>query len=263
MRPALLPLALLLACIACGDPPPAPATAAPEVKAPSEALAKLEPGPRDVAVMDLGELGTVRMELFPELAPQTVARFIELAESGFYDGTYFHRVIPGFMIQGGDPNTKNLDPRDDGRGNSGVRLPDEFSDYPHQRGTLSMANTGYSSSSSCQFFIVHEDAPNLDGRFTAFGRVVEGMETVDAVTALEIDTYGRYGPVNRPYPKSAVVESLRIERASGATAATPAGGAQPEASASSAAAQEGVATVAAVETKAETEAEAPPASAAP
>ena len=228
MRPALLLLALpiLLAGVACGDAPPASTeAAAPQAATPPEALSKLAPGARDVAVMEMGELGTIRIELFPELAPLTVARFIELAESGFYDDTYFHRVIPGFMIQGGDPNTKNLDPRDDGRGNAGKRIKDEFTDYPHARGTVSMANTGYSSSSSSQFFIVHEDSPNLDGRFTAFGRVVEGIEAVDAVTELEIDTYGRYGPANRPYPKSAVVESLRVERAtatSGAAEATAA-----------------------------------------
>jgi cyclophilin family peptidyl-prolyl cis-trans isomerase len=212
----LASLWIALAALACGDAPaPAPAPDAAAESAPPAALAKLAPGPRDAAVLEMGELGTIRIELLPELAPQTVARFRELAESGFYDGTYFHRVIPGFMIQGGDPNTKNLDPRDDGRGNAGRRVPDEFSDYPHTRGTVSMANTGYSNSSSSQFFIVHEDSPNLDGRFTVFGRVVEGMETVDAVTRLAIDEYGRYGPKDRPYPVNASIERLRIEPAGG------------------------------------------------
>jgi hypothetical protein len=124
MRPALLLLALpiLLAGVACGDAPTAATEAtAPQAETPPEALSKLAPGARDVAVMEMGELGTIRIELFPELAPLTVARFIELVEKGFYDDTYFHRVIPGFMIQGGDPNTKNLDPRDDGRGKSASR----------------------------------------------------------------------------------------------------------------------------------------------
>jgi peptidyl-prolyl cis-trans isomerase B (cyclophilin B) len=213
MRPALPALSIALAWLACSEAPaPAPPPQAGEAP-PSQALAMIGPGPRDVAVLELGELGRIRIELYPELAPQTVARFSELAESGFYDGTYFHRVIPGFMIQGGDPNTKNLDPRDDGRGNAGQRIADEFTDYPHTRGVVSMANTGYSSSSSSQFFIVHQDSPNLDGRFTVFGRVVDGIESVDAITELEIDTFGRYGPTNRPYPVNATIERVRIAEA--------------------------------------------------
>jgi len=221
MRRAQPCLWIALALLACGEAP-APAPDAQAESAPSSALASLEPGPHDVAVLEMGELGTLRIELLPELAPQTVARFRELCESGFYDGTYFHRVIPGFMIQGGDPNTKNLDPRDDGRGNAGRRVPDEFSDYPHTRGTVSMANTGYSNSSSSQFFIVHQDSPNLDGRFTVFGRVISGIETVDAITRLEIDEYGRYGPKDRPYPQNATIERVRIEPAdAGEQAAGP------------------------------------------
>jgi peptidyl-prolyl cis-trans isomerase B (cyclophilin B) len=164
-------------------------------------------------VFDLGELGTIRAELYPELAPKTVEAFTGLVEEGFYDGTYFHRVIPGFMIQGGDPLTRNNDPRDDGRGRADMRLPDEFSDYPHVRGTLSMANSGYVGSGSCQFFIVQEASPGLDGEYTVFGKVVAGLETVDAITEMEIDTYGRYGPPDRPYPVNATIERAWIERA--------------------------------------------------
>jgi len=215
-------LACLLACLACGVADAPAAADAPAPDATPVALTKLTGGPHDVAVLEMGELGTIRIELYPELAPKSVARFIELAEQGFYDGTYFHRVIPGFMIQGGDPNTKDMDPRNDGRGSSGERLPDEFSDYPHLRGTVSMANTGYSGSSSCQFFIVHQDSRHLDGKYTVIGKVVSGMEVVDAITELEIDTYGRYGPTDRPYPVSATILHLRIERAGGeVTSAQP------------------------------------------
>jgi cyclophilin family peptidyl-prolyl cis-trans isomerase len=127
------------------------------------------------------------------------------------------------MIQGGDPLTRNKDPRDDGRG-SADPVADEFSDYPHLRGTVSLANQGVRDTGSCQFFIVQQDARHLDGAYSAFGRVVDGMDTVDAVTRLPIDLYGRYGPRDRPYPKSAVIRSVRIERpaTSAATRETPA-----------------------------------------
>jgi cyclophilin family peptidyl-prolyl cis-trans isomerase len=210
MRTRLVAPLLVILLAACEKP------VEPEVVAPPAtpaALARIEQAPHDLAVIDLGELGTLRIELLPELAPLTVARFIELAEQGFYDGTTFHRVIPGFMIQGGDPLTKNVDPRDDGNGNSGQRLPDEFTDYPHLRGTVSMANSGRSNTSDSQFFVVQQDNRELDGDYTVFGRVVDGIETVDAVTQLEIDVYGRFGPRDRPYPKKAAVQSLRIERA--------------------------------------------------
>ncbi|MGH0030044.1 MAG: peptidylprolyl isomerase [Myxococcota bacterium] len=220
MRTRLSAALALLLCLACYAPPPEPTGSETEPPAEPVSLAKIGDGPRDVAVLDMGALGTIRIELYPELAPQTVARFVELAEEGFYDGTYFHRVIPGFMIQGGDPHTKDLDPRNDGKGNSGVRLRDEFSDYPHLRGTVSMANTGFSGSSSCQFFIVHQDSRHLDGQYTVFGKVTQGIETVDAVTELELDTFGRYGPPNRPYPVNATVERLWIERAGEKVATT-------------------------------------------
>jgi cyclophilin family peptidyl-prolyl cis-trans isomerase len=180
-----------------------------------DALSLIEDGPHDMAALDMGELGTIRIELLPELAPQTVENFVKLAESGSYDGTTFHRVIPGFMIQGGDPASKNLNPHDDGDGGPGYSIQDEFTDYPHVRGTVSMANKGRPDSGGSQFFITHQDVPALDGAYAVFGRVVEGFSVVDAITELEIDIYGRYGPENRPYPVSAIMESLSIDRAAG------------------------------------------------
>jgi len=183
----------------------------------------LQPGPHPMAVLRVKDLGTIRIELLPEAAPKTVAQFEQLASEGYYDRTSFHRVIPGFMIQGGCPNTRNADPRDDGNGGGDRALEDEFSDLPHGRGAVSMANRGSRNSGGTQFFILHGDAPHLDGKHTVFGRLVEGIEVVDAITKLEIDKFGRYGPPDRPYPVSAVVESIRIEGRE-ASASPPSGG---------------------------------------
>lgn len=205
--PMVLPL-LACAVLACGTeerrPDPPGETA--------EAQVAIAEGPRDAVVLVLRDLGEIRIELLPEAAPETVANFLKLAEAGFYDGTQFHRVIPDFMLQGGDPNTKNPDARTWGRGGPGYVIRDEFTNLPHRRGMVSMANTGTPNTGGSQFFILHGDAPHLDGKHAIFGRVTEGMDVVDAVTALEIDTYGRFGPRNRPYPKPALIESARIER---------------------------------------------------
>ena len=216
---ALLSGALLLA--ACGPDEPA-ATAARDDRRPALPHAAIHDGPHDVAVLRIRDMGDIRIELLPEAAPKTVANFVELADAGFYDGTQFHRVIPGFMIQGGDPNTKKKDARTYGKGGPGYTIQDEFSDLSHTRGTLSMANTGMPNTGRSQFFILHQDATHLDGRHAAFGRVVDGMSVVDAITELELDTYGRYGPRNRPHPIPAVVESIRIERSGTAAAETEA-----------------------------------------
>jgi peptidyl-prolyl cis-trans isomerase B (cyclophilin B) len=213
---ALWMAALGLAAAHCS--PDAGDSATREPARPAMPRARIAAGPHDVAVLDLGELGVIRIELLPELAPKTVANFIKLARSGFYDGTYFHRVIPDFMIQGGDPNTRNADPRDDGGGGPGYSIADEFSDYSHVRGTVSMANKGHPNTGASQFFIVQRDSPSLDGKYSVFGRAIEGMEVVDAVTRLEIDVYGRFGPRDRPYPVNATLRSVRIEPASVAEA---------------------------------------------
>ena len=168
-------------------------------------------GPHETAVITVKDLGAIRIELLPEVAPETVAHFKKLAGRRFYDGTTFHRVIPGALIQGGDPNTKNDDPRDDGKGGAAQGIPDEFSGLPHLRGTVSMAHLGHPNTAGSQFFIVHADAPGLDGKYTIFGRVVEGLAVVDAITELEIDVYGRFGLPNRPDPVAARIESIRIE----------------------------------------------------
>jgi len=218
---APLLLALVAAtCTACGREPASDAALASEASSAAEQPAPT-PRPEDLVsdeahetvVLELTGLGEIHIELLPEIAPQTVANFKKLAGEGFYNGTTFHRVIPGFMVQGGDPASKNPDPRDDGKGGPGYTIRDEFSEYPHLRGTVSMANAGMPNSAGSQFFIVHEDSPNLDGAYAAFGRVVQGMDVVDAITQLEIDKFGRYGPTDRPYPVDARVVSVGMPRA--------------------------------------------------
>lgn len=128
--------------------------------------------------------GVIAVELFPDAAPKTVENFIKLAESSFYNGTKFHRVIKDFMIQGGDPNSKDDDWANDGTGGPGYAFEDEFNEHKAVRGALAMANSGPNTNGS-QFFIVTAQAtPWLDGKHTVFGRVVEGMEVIDKIESV-------------------------------------------------------------------------------
>ena len=166
-------------------------------------------GARTIAILRVEGMGEIQVALYPELAPASVDNFTQLAGDGFYAGTTFHRILPELMIQGGDPNSRDDDPRDDGQGNAGYQIVDEFSDAPHIRGVVSMANTGGRNTGSCQFFILRADAPHLDGKYSIFGRVVSGMEVVDAIAAVELDEHGRWGPANRPL-LNVVVSSISI-----------------------------------------------------
>ena len=152
----------------------------------------------EIDIATQSRTGIIRIELMPELAPATVARVTELANSGYYDGTTFHRVIPGFMIQGGDPNSRDRDPSNDGLGDGQVQLQDEFGRAPFERGVVGMGNTGRPNSTGGQFFIMHSDESSLDNRYTAIGRVVDGLDLVDAITEVRIDQSGRWGPKDRP-----------------------------------------------------------------
>lgn len=129
------------------------------------------------------ELGKIKVEFFPETAPKTCAHLDQLISSGFYDGLAFHRVIPGFMIQGGDPNSKDQPRQTWGvGGNQQKTVPAEFSKISHKRGILSMARKGNDvNSATSQFFIVVKDSPFLDGQYTVFGKVLEGMEVADKI----------------------------------------------------------------------------------
>lgn len=133
------------------------------------------------------KFGKITLRFFPEAAPNHVQNFLKLAREGFYNATTFHRVIPGFMIQGGDPNSKNPDRALHGTGGPGYSLKAEFNDRPHKRGTLSMARSADPNSASSQFFLCVAPAPSLDRKYTVFGEVVEGMEVADKIVAAPRD----------------------------------------------------------------------------
>ena len=139
-----------------------------------------------IVTIEMENGGVIKAELYPEVAPNTVNNFVSLVKQGFYDGIIFHRVIPGFMIQGGDP--KGV-----GSGGPGYSIKGEFNsngfknDLLHTRGVLSMARTMAPNSAGSQFFIMHEDAPHLDGQYAAFGKVIEGIEVVDEICKVRTD----------------------------------------------------------------------------
>ena len=134
-------------------------------------------------------LGEIELELFPDVAPLHCANFDSLVTTGFYDGLAFHRVIPNFMIQGGDPNSRDQPRHKWGMGAPGQKtVPAEFSDIPHERGILSTARKGNDvNSATSQFFIMHAHSPHLDGQYTVFGKVVRGMEVVDKIATTPRD----------------------------------------------------------------------------
>ena len=153
--------------------------------------------------MENGDI--IKAELYPEIAPNSVKNFISLINKGFYDGLIFHRVIEGFMIQGGCPDGN-------GMGGPGYSIPGEFSqngfknDLKHTRGVLSMARSMNPDSAGSQFFIMHKNAPHLDGAYTAFGKVTEGIEAVDKIAETEVDYHDR--PVEPQVIKKVTVDTF-------------------------------------------------------
>ena len=139
-----------------------------------------------IVTIEMENGGVMKAELYPEIAPNTVNNFISLVKKGFYDGVIFHRVIPGFMIQGGDPKGVGI-------GGPGYTIHGEFAangfknDLKHDRGVLSMARTMAPNSAGSQFFIMHEDSPHLDGQYAAFGKLIEGIEVVDRIANVRTD----------------------------------------------------------------------------
>ena len=163
-----------------------------EVSSAGEMAASAEPV--ETAVIETRH-GNIEIEFFSDKAPGHVKNFKELATKGFYDGTLFHRVIPGFMIQGGDPNSKSEDKSGHGMGGPGYTIPAEFNDTKHGRGILSMARSSDPNSAGSQFFICVKDAYFLDGKYTAFGRVIKGMDVADKIVNEPRD--GRDNPNER------------------------------------------------------------------
>lgn len=143
-----------------------------------------------MVIIEMENGGKIELELYPDIAPETVKNFEELVKDGFYDGLTFHRIIPGFMIQGGDP-------LGNGMGGSENNIKGEFrangfnNPLKHERGVISMARANDPNSASSQFFIMHADAPHLDGSYAAFGKVVSGIEVVDEIASVPTDYYDR------------------------------------------------------------------------
>jgi peptidyl-prolyl cis-trans isomerase B (cyclophilin B) len=156
-----------------------------------------------VVTIEMVDGGIMKIELYPDIAPNTVNSFISLVNKGFYNGIIFHRVIPGFMIQGGDPEGI-------GMGGPGYSIRGEFNsngfnnDLKHSRGVLSMARSSDRNSAGSQFFIMVEDAPHLDGEYAAFGKVIEGMEVADKIVSAKRDRYDK--PLEEQKMKNVSVE---------------------------------------------------------
>ena len=156
-----------------------------------------------IVTIEMEDGGVIRAELYPDVAPKTVENFVSLVQKGFYDGVIFHRVIPGFMIQGGDPQGR-------GTGGPGYAIRGEFAangfanPLRHTRGVLSMARSSRPNSAGSQFFIMVDDAPYLDGQYAAFGKVTEGMETADAIVSVPRDA------MDKPYEEQRM-KTVRVE----------------------------------------------------
>ena len=161
-----------------------------------------------IVTIEMENGGIMKAELYPEIAPNTVNNFISLIRKGYYDGVIFHRVIPGFMIQGGDPQGT-------GMGGPGYSIKGEFTgngfknDLKHTEGVLSMARSMMPNSAGSQFFIMHENAPHLDRQYAAFGKLTEGFEVLDAIAAVKCDYNDR--PTVTQMMKKVTVETFGVE----------------------------------------------------
>ena len=196
---ALLLGLMMLCSLACAkEATSAPAAEKTETKEETN-VDKTHP----IATITMKDGGVIELELYPEIAPESVKNFISLANSGFYDGLIFHRVIAGFMIQGGDPDGK-------GTGGPGYCIKGEFSangvknDLSHLRGVISMARAQPFDSAGSQFFICHADSQFLDGQYAAFGKVTSGMDVVDRIAKTTTDSR------DKPY-KDQIMETVRVE----------------------------------------------------
>ena len=198
----------LCSCTGGGTAPsPTPVTTPKASPSPTPEVSANPDMTKTKVTIEMEDGGIIKAELYPEIAPITVENFQNLVAEGFYDGLTFHRVIGGFMIQGGDP-------LGNGTGGSDKNIKGEFSkngvanDLEHTRGVLSMARSDAMNSASSQFFIMHEDSPHLDGSYASFGKVTEGMEVVDEIVenTLVEDGNGTVLPENQPKIKTITIE---------------------------------------------------------
>lgn len=207
-------VALTAFIVACGTGTEAPTdevadqkNGAEEIEAEDEVVEQARSEDNPIVTITMENNEQIVIELFPSIAPNTVTNFVSLIEEGFYDGVIFHRVIPGFMIQGGDPEGT-------GSGGPGYSIPGEFNannfnnPLPHERGVISMARTNDPNSAGSQFFIMHDHSPHLDGNYAAFGKVIEGMAIVDNIAVVE--TRGE-APKEDQRMKTVTVETHGIE----------------------------------------------------
>lgn len=194
-------IAIMTGCAQQSSPPTnAPAASTNSASATPPATA---PDTNEVGVITTS-LGVMVVEFYPDVAPNHVANFKKLARAGFYDGTAFHRVIPGFMIQGGDPNTKDDSKKDTwGMGGPGYSIKAEFNSKHHARGILSMARSSDPDSAGSQFFICHADAGSLDGQYTVFGNLIKGFDVLDKIATTPTE------PPDRPITRVSII-SIKI-----------------------------------------------------
>lgn len=164
-----------------------------------------KPAPKNEIAVVKTSYGELKIAFWPEVAPKTVENFKKLANEGFYDGTAFHRIIKGFMIQGGCPNTKKGANGMPGTGDPGYKVKAEFNKRSHQRGVISMARSSHPDSAGCQFFICHGDASFLDGQYTAFGQLIAGDEVLESIASVPVTS----GPGGRE--KSEPIDRVEVE----------------------------------------------------
>jgi peptidyl-prolyl cis-trans isomerase B (cyclophilin B) len=194
----------LISILSCSGQAPSSRVETTEKKT-EIAKAPAKPAGQPYATLETDK-GKIVIRLLPEIAPKTVENFENLAKSGFYYNTKFHRVMPGAMIQGGDPNTKDNDPYNDGQGNSGAFIPAEFSKRKFERGVVAMArHEGDPNSASCQFFIVLKRTSHWDNQYTIFGQVTEGLEVAERISKAKLSK----DPRLRSWP----IENIRIKMA--------------------------------------------------
>ena len=244
-----LGIAITAACILiaspawAGDPPAATATtpakeAAPKAAAAKEATAKAAPAkeaaPKEAAVKEAAPKtadevavlettkGRMVIEFWDKEAPKTVANFKKLARQGYFDGTGFHRIIKGFMIQGGDPKSKNPKAPDLGTGDPGYKIQDEFNSHKHVPGVISMANSGTPNSAGSQFFLMHGAAPFLDGKYTAFGHVIDGMSVLNDIANTPVGPNQMMGGEQSKPLEWTTLKSVKIMARTAALAKAPA-----------------------------------------
>jgi peptidyl-prolyl cis-trans isomerase B (cyclophilin B) len=220
---------VLSASLAWAEEPAGTAKAAPAKEtAPKEAVVKdAAAKPADeVAVLETTK-GRMVIEFWEKEAPGTVANFKKLARQGYYDGTGFHRIIKNFMIQGGDPKSKNPKAPDLGTGDPGYKIKDEFNSHKHVPGVISMANSGTPNSAGSQFFLMHGPAAFLDGKYTAFGHVIEGMSVLNEIANTPVGPNAMMGGEQSKPLEWTTLKSVKIMPRTTALAKAPAEKAAP------------------------------------